>query len=148
MKKPFECTQTGYFTATGTSETTPWLQHTRWAELFRDRSLGIIVATAKQPASQWSRNYLLGQWQGFSMSSSAETEAQLQIILLWARLDVRRGKRSNEIKMMQHVLYLAGQLQLGEDGHVSNSSDIEDDERRGQNWHYDSEIPSDSTLGY
>jgi hypothetical protein len=81
MKRPFECTQTGYFTATGTSVTTPWIQHTRWAELFRDRSLGIIVATAKQPASQWSRNYLLGQWQGFSMWSSAETEAQLQIIL-------------------------------------------------------------------
>lgn len=50
--------------------------------------------------------------------------------------------------MMQHVLYLAGQLYLGEDGHVSDSSDIEDDERRGQNWQYDSEIPSDSTVGY
>lgn len=33
--------------------------------------------------------------------------------------------------MMQHVLYLVGQLQLGEDGHVSDSSESEDGEPRG-----------------
>ncbi|KAI8411163.1 hypothetical protein FOFC_07757 [Fusarium oxysporum] len=210
MKRPFESTQTDYVALTGASETTPWLQHTRWAELFRDRPLGIIASTAKQPASQWSRNYLLGQWQGFPMWSSAETEAQLQMILhgldlmfdraratldrtpyisrcwlntfakdafwphgfrvipsfkrylaIWKRFicfvfrvlqypswqrkevyNLRLG--SNEIKMMQHVLYLAGQLQLGEDGHVSDSSDSEDDESCCQDCHYDWEIPPDS----
>ncbi|KAH7231067.1 hypothetical protein BKA59DRAFT_488774, partial [Fusarium tricinctum] len=187
MKRPFESTQTDYAAATGSSETTPWLQHTRWAELFRDRSLEIIAATAKLPASQWSRKYLLGQWQGLGFWSSAETEAQLQVILrgldlmfdraratldltpyisrcwlntyakdafwphgfrviptfkkylvVWKRFicfvfrilqypsrqhkevyNVRLG--SNEIEMMQHILYLVGQLQLGEDGNVSDS---------------------------
>ncbi|KAJ9413187.1 hypothetical protein QL093DRAFT_2510428, partial [Fusarium oxysporum] len=58
MKRPFESTQTDYTAATGRSETTPWLQHTRWAELFRNRSIEIIAATAKLSASQWSRKYL------------------------------------------------------------------------------------------
>jgi hypothetical protein len=210
MKRPFESTQTDYVAATGTSETTPWLQHTRWAELFRNRSLEIIAATAKLPASQWSRRYLLGQWQGLYIWSSAETEAQLQVILrgldlmfdraratldrtpyisrcwlntyakdafwphgfrvipsfkkylaIWKRFicfvfralqypsrqrkevyNLRLG--SNEIKMMQHILYLVGQLQLGEDGNVSDSSDSEGDESYGQDWHDDCEIPSDT----
>jgi hypothetical protein len=209
MKRPFECTQTDYVAVTGTSEMTPWLLHTRWAELFRDRPLGIIASTAKQPASQWSRNYLLGQWQGFPMWSSGETEAQLQIILhgldlmfdraratldrtpyisrcwlntfakdafwphgfriipsfkkylaIWKRFicfvfrilqypswqrkevyNLRLG--SNETKMMQHILYLIGHLQLGEDGHICDNSDSEDDESCGQDWHHDCEFPSD-----
>ncbi|SPJ88776.1 uncharacterized protein FTOL_12670 [Fusarium torulosum] len=209
MKRPFESTQTDYAAATGRSETTPWLQHTRWAELFRDRSLEIIAATAKLPASQWSRKYLLGQWQGLDFWSSAETEAQLQVILrgldlmfdraratldrtpyisrcwlntyakdafwphgfrviptfkkylvIWKSFicfvfrilqypsrqhkevyNVRLG--SNEIEMMQHILYLVGQLQLGEDGNVSDSSDSEGEESYGQDWHDDCEIPSD-----
>ncbi|KAH7200591.1 hypothetical protein BKA60DRAFT_470051 [Fusarium oxysporum] len=189
MKRPFESTQNDRAAVAGTSETTPWLQHTRWAELFRNRLLEIIAATAKQPTLQPSRNYLLGQWQGPPSWSSAETKAQLQIILhgldlmfdraratldrtpyisrcwlntfvkdafwphgfrvipsfkrylaIWKRFicfifrvlqypsrqrkevyNLRLG--SNEIKMMQHVLYLVGQLQLGEDGHLSDSSD-------------------------
>ncbi|KAH7200594.1 hypothetical protein BKA60DRAFT_641987 [Fusarium oxysporum] len=209
MKRPFESTQTDYVAATGTSETTPWLQHTRWAELFRNRSLEIIAATAKLPVSQWSRRYLLGQWQGLYIWSSAETEAQLQVILrgldlmfdraratldrtpyisrcwlntyakdafwphgfrvipsfkkylaIWKRFicfvfralqypsrqrkevyNLRLG--SDEIKMMQHILYLVGQLQLGEDGNVSDSSDSEGDESYGQDWHDDCEIPPD-----
>ncbi|KAH7231387.1 uncharacterized protein BKA55DRAFT_598628 [Fusarium redolens] len=209
MKRPFESTQTDYVAATGTSETTPWLQHTRWAKLFRNRSLEIIAATAKLPASQWSRRYLLGQWQGLYIWSSAETEAQLQVILrgldlmfdraratldrtpyisrcwlntyakdafwphgfrvipsfkkylaIWKRFicfvfralqypsrqrkevyNLRLG--SNEINMMQHILYLVGQLQLGEDGNVSDSSDSEGDESYGQDWHDDCEIPSE-----
>ncbi|RBA11840.1 hypothetical protein FPRO05_14192 [Fusarium proliferatum] len=212
MKRPFESTQTDYVAFTGASETTPWLRHTGWVELFRDRSLAIIAATAKQAAPQWSRNYLLGQWQGSPMWSSAETEAQLQIILhgldlmfdraratldrtpyisrrwlntfakdafwphgfcvipsfkrylaIWKRFicfvfrvlqypprqrvevyNVRLG--SNEVKMMQHVLYLVGQLQLGEDGHVSDSSDSQDSEPRGQDWCYSGEVPSDPEI--
>ncbi|EXK78037.1 hypothetical protein FOQG_17267 [Fusarium oxysporum f. sp. raphani 54005] len=209
MKRPFESTQTDYTAATGRSETTPWLQHTRWAELFRNRSLEIIAATAKLPASQWSRKYLLGQWQGLDFWSSAETEAQLQVILrgldlmfdrtratldrtpyisrcwlntyakdafwphgfrvipsfkkylaIWKRFicfvfralqypsrqrkevyNLRLG--SDEIKMMQHILYLVGQLQLGEDGDISDKSDSEGDEPYSQDWHDDGEIPSD-----
>ncbi|RFN46054.1 hypothetical protein FIE12Z_9705 [Fusarium flagelliforme] len=45
--------------------------------------------------------------------------------------------------MMQHIFYLVGQLQLGEDGNVSDSSDSEGDESYGQDWHDDCEIPSD-----
>ncbi|KAH7187018.1 hypothetical protein DER44DRAFT_633834, partial [Fusarium oxysporum] len=81
LKRPFESTQTDRVAVLGTSETTPWLQHTCWAELFRNRSLEIIAATAKLPASQPSRNYLLGEGKGFPLWSSAETEAQLRIIL-------------------------------------------------------------------
>ncbi|KAM5528478.1 hypothetical protein FOXYSP1_18959 [Fusarium oxysporum f. sp. phaseoli] len=120
MKKPFENTQNDRAAVAGTSETTPWLQHTRWAELFRNRLLEIIAATAKQSALQSSRNYLLGQWAR-------------------ATLD-----RSNEVKMMQHILYLVEQLQLGGDDHISDSSDSEDDEPHGEDRHDDCEIPSDS----
>jgi hypothetical protein len=42
MKRPFESTQTDYVAFAGASETTPWLRHTGWVELFRDRSLKII----------------------------------------------------------------------------------------------------------
>ncbi|KAF5975169.1 hypothetical protein FBULB1_7525 [Fusarium bulbicola] len=150
MKRPFESTQTNYVAFTGASETTPWLRHTGWVELFRDRSLAIIAATAKQPAPQWSRNYLLGQWQGSPMWSSAETEAQLQIILHGLDLMFDRARatldRSNEVKMMQHVLYLVGQLQLGEDSHVSDSSDSEDSEPCGQDWYHNGETPSDPEI--
>ncbi|KAI3567779.1 hypothetical protein IWW34DRAFT_859673 [Fusarium oxysporum f. sp. albedinis] len=50
--------------------------------------------------------------------------------------------------MMQHILYLVEQLQLGGDDHVSDSSDSEDDEprgedRRGEDQHDDCEISSD-----
>ncbi|KAF5655188.1 hypothetical protein FCIRC_13920 [Fusarium circinatum] len=48
--------------------------------------------------------------------------------------------------MMQHVLYLVGQLQLGEDGHVSDSSDSEDGEPCGQDWYYNGETPSDPEI--
>ncbi|KAJ0133676.1 Uncharacterized protein HZ326_23264 [Fusarium oxysporum f. sp. albedinis] len=45
--------------------------------------------------------------------------------------------------MMQHILYLVEQLQLGGDDHISDSSDSEDDRPRGEDWHADCEIPSD-----
>ncbi|ENH70207.1 hypothetical protein FOC1_g10000128 [Fusarium oxysporum f. sp. cubense race 1] len=45
MKRLFKSTQTDYTAAISISKTTPWL-----AELFQNRSLKIITATAKLPA--------------------------------------------------------------------------------------------------
>ncbi|KAH7169782.1 uncharacterized protein B0J16DRAFT_351510 [Fusarium flagelliforme] len=81
MKRQFESTQTDHTTAAEMSETTPWLQHTRWPELFRSRPLDIVASSAEQPASRRNRGCLLGQIQGSSLWSSAETEDQLRIIL-------------------------------------------------------------------
>ncbi|KAH7142944.1 hypothetical protein B0J13DRAFT_556225 [Dactylonectria estremocensis] len=32
------------------NETTPWLRHTRWPDLFRNQPLEVISASAQQPA--------------------------------------------------------------------------------------------------
>ncbi|KAH7248459.1 hypothetical protein B0J15DRAFT_562961, partial [Fusarium solani] len=63
------------------NETTPWLQHTRWPELFHNRPLDIIAASARQPGPIRGEDYLLGQWKGTSFWSSADAEAQLRILL-------------------------------------------------------------------
>ncbi|QKD57378.2 uncharacterized protein FOBCDRAFT_118446, partial [Fusarium oxysporum Fo47] len=63
------------------NETTPWLRHTRWPELFRNRSLEIITTSAQQPDFVQGQDYLLGQWGGSSIKSSAEAETQLRILL-------------------------------------------------------------------
>ena len=63
------------------NETTPWLQHTRWPELFRNRPLDIIAASARQPGRVRGEDYLLGQWKGTSLWSSADAEAQLHVVL-------------------------------------------------------------------
>ncbi|KAJ9413224.1 hypothetical protein FOXG_15161 [Fusarium oxysporum f. sp. lycopersici 4287] len=63
------------------NETTPWLRHTRWPDLFRNRSLEVISTTAQQPDFVQGQHYLLGKWKGSSVESSAEAEAQLRILL-------------------------------------------------------------------
>ncbi|PNP52709.1 hypothetical protein FNYG_15809 [Fusarium nygamai] len=63
------------------NETTPWLRHTRWPDLFRNRSLEVISTTAQQPDFIQGQDYLLGKWKGSSVESSAEAEAQLRILL-------------------------------------------------------------------
>ncbi|EXM14333.1 hypothetical protein FOTG_17263 [Fusarium oxysporum f. sp. vasinfectum 25433] len=63
------------------NETTPWLRHTRWPDLFRNRSLEVISTTAQQPDFVQGQDYLLGKWKGSSVESSAEAEAQLRILL-------------------------------------------------------------------
>ncbi|KAL5611084.1 hypothetical protein FOBRF1_007201 [Fusarium oxysporum] len=63
------------------NETTPWLQHTRWPDLFRNRSLEVISTTAQQPDFVQGQDYLLGKWKESSVESSAEAEAQLRILL-------------------------------------------------------------------
>ncbi|KAH6984051.1 hypothetical protein EDB80DRAFT_236825, partial [Ilyonectria destructans] len=200
MKRSFESTQTEHIGVAEQSETTPWLQHTRWPELFRNRPLDVIAASAQQPGPVKSEGYLLGHWQGCPLWSSSDTEAQLRIILhgldlmfdrarvtldrtpytsrcwlntyskdafwpygfrvipsfkrylaIWKRFicfvfrvlqyptrqrrevfNLRLG--SNEVKMMQHVLYLARQLQLARDD-VSDDSDASDREYAGEEWH-------------
>ncbi|KAJ3454070.1 hypothetical protein MRS44_018702 [Fusarium solani] len=182
MKRPFQSTQTNHDVESAEqSETTPWLQHTRWPELFRNRPLDIIAAAARQPKLLGGGSDLLGRYQGSPLWSSAETEAQLRIILqgldlmfdraratvdrtpymsrcwlntyskdtfwphgfriipsfkaylaIWKRFicfvfrvlqyssrqrreifNLRLG--STEMKMMQYILYLVGQLQLERD---------------------------------
>ncbi|EXA31287.1 hypothetical protein FOVG_17411 [Fusarium oxysporum f. sp. pisi HDV247] len=63
------------------NETTPWLRHTRWPDLFRNRPLEVITASAQQPDFVQGQDYLVGQWKGASMKSSAEAETQLRILL-------------------------------------------------------------------
>ncbi|KAH7248472.1 hypothetical protein B0J15DRAFT_498561 [Fusarium solani] len=45
----FESTQTDRAEDVEQNEMTPWLQHTGWPELFRNRPLNVIVASAQQP---------------------------------------------------------------------------------------------------
>ncbi|KHO10690.1 hypothetical protein MAA_11741 [Metarhizium robertsii ARSEF 23] len=66
------------------NETTPWLKHTRWPEIFRNRPLDIITASARQPTRgpyQNSEDYLLGHWRGVPLCSSAAAEAQLRLLM-------------------------------------------------------------------
>lgn len=48
------------------NETTPWLEFTKWPELFVNRPIEIITATARLPSrSSWNNEgYLLGDWRG------------------------------------------------------------------------------------
>ena len=66
------------------NETTPWLKHTRWPEIFQNRPLDIITASAKQPARgpyQSGEDYLLGYWRGLPLYSPAAAEAQLRLLM-------------------------------------------------------------------
>ncbi|KAH7109706.1 hypothetical protein EDB81DRAFT_672620, partial [Dactylonectria macrodidyma] len=66
------------------NETTPWLKHTRWPELFRNRPLDIITASARQPARGPNRDnedYLLGAWRGVPLRSPAAAEARLRVLM-------------------------------------------------------------------
>ncbi|KAH7109566.1 hypothetical protein B0J13DRAFT_402361, partial [Dactylonectria estremocensis] len=81
VEMPFESTQTDHIEVAERNETTPWLQHTRWPELFRNRPLDVIAASAQQPGPARGEDYLLGQWKESPFWSSADTEAQLRILL-------------------------------------------------------------------
>ncbi|KAH7111677.1 hypothetical protein B0J13DRAFT_659877, partial [Dactylonectria estremocensis] len=74
------------------SETTKWLQHTGWPQLFRNRPLDIIAASTLQPRPGYNEDYLLGSWQGTQVWSSVAVEAQLQIILRGVDLMFDRAK--------------------------------------------------------
>ena len=65
------------------NETTPWLKFTKWPELFIDRPLEIITATARLPSrTSWkNEKYLLGDWRGAPVYSSAATERRIRILM-------------------------------------------------------------------
>src|SRR5882757_3060753 len=63
------------------NETTPWLKHTNWPDLFRNRPLDIIAATAQQPGPHPGEDYILGHWRGASLQSPAVNEAKLRILV-------------------------------------------------------------------
>jgi hypothetical protein len=63
------------------NETTPWLKQTRWPELFRNRPLDIITATAQRPGTAVNEDYHLGSWKGVLLVSPAENEAKLRILM-------------------------------------------------------------------
>jgi hypothetical protein len=62
------------------NETTPWLKHTKWPILFRDRPLDILTASALQP-TKCDGDYYLGQWSGMPFTSPAINEAKLRILM-------------------------------------------------------------------
>jgi hypothetical protein len=52
------------YTCPEDNETTPWLKHTQWPSLFRNRPLDIVSASAQKPRSSLNDDYLLGHWRG------------------------------------------------------------------------------------
>jgi hypothetical protein len=63
------------------NETTPWLKHTQWPSLFRNRPLDIISASAQKPRPSCNDDYLLGHWRGSPVWSPAVNEAKLRILM-------------------------------------------------------------------
>jgi hypothetical protein len=70
----------GQYSCTEENETTPWLKHTKWPVLFRDRSLDILTASTLQPA-KCDGDYYLGQWSGMPFTNPAINEAKLRILM-------------------------------------------------------------------
>ncbi|KID83870.1 hypothetical protein MGU_08842 [Metarhizium guizhouense ARSEF 977] len=66
------------------NETTPWLQHTRWPERFRNRPLDIITASSRLPARgcyEQNGDFPLGSWRGIPLRSSAAVEARIRVLM-------------------------------------------------------------------
>ncbi|KAK8912076.1 hypothetical protein VCV18_012604 [Metarhizium anisopliae] len=66
------------------NETTPWLQHTRWPERFRNRPLDIITASSRLPARgcyEQNEDFTLGSWRGIPLRSSAAVEARIRVLM-------------------------------------------------------------------
>jgi hypothetical protein len=63
------------------NETTPWLKHTKWPDLFQNRPLDIITASAQQPRPSRDEDYLLGHWHGTPLWSPAANEAKIRILM-------------------------------------------------------------------
>jgi hypothetical protein len=68
------------YSCTEENETTPWLKHTMWPVLFRDRPLDILTASTLQPAKCDGENYL-GQWLGLPFTSPDVNEAKLRVLM-------------------------------------------------------------------
>jgi hypothetical protein len=59
------------------SDTTPWLQYTKWPEQFAHRPLEMIAAAARRPESYPCDDYLLGFWNGSELRSPVEDEVSV-----------------------------------------------------------------------
>ncbi|KJK85167.1 hypothetical protein H633G_10998 [Metarhizium anisopliae BRIP 53284] len=131
------------------NETTPWLQHTRWPERFRNRPLDIITASSRLPARgcyEQNGDFTLGSWRGIPLRSSAAVEARIRVLMRaiddmsgvsrnrplrvmssTLELGPRRLQemysmllRSDDIKIMDHIVNLASQI-------VERGDDDDDD---------------------
>ena len=60
------------------SNTTPWLQYTKWPRNFASRPIEIIAAIARQPCPYPSKDYALGFWNGIEITSPVADEVKLQ----------------------------------------------------------------------
>jgi Orsellinic acid/F9775 biosynthesis cluster protein D len=63
------------------SDTTPWLQYTKWPQQFANRPIEIIAATAQQPCLYPTEEYVLGFWNGVAIASPMVNEVRIQTIL-------------------------------------------------------------------
>ncbi|KAH6670818.1 hypothetical protein B0J14DRAFT_702838 [Halenospora varia] len=63
------------------SDTTPWLQYTKWPQQFASRPVDIIAATARQPCLYPSEDYVLGFWNSVALTSPVVDEVKIQTIL-------------------------------------------------------------------
>jgi hypothetical protein len=63
------------------SDTTPWLQYTKWPKQFAHRPLEVIAAAARRPESYPCDDYLLGFWNGSELRSPVEDEVKIQALL-------------------------------------------------------------------
>ena len=72
------------------NKTTPWLKHTKWPKLFRNRPLEIIAVSTRPPAEprdDQNKDYILGAWQGAQLRSPGAAERRLRL-LIWAIEDM------------------------------------------------------------
>jgi hypothetical protein len=63
------------------SDTTPWLQYTKWPQQFAHRPLEVIAAAARRLESYPCDDYLLGFWNGSELRSPVEDEIKIQALL-------------------------------------------------------------------
>jgi hypothetical protein len=63
------------------NETTPWLKHTCWPILQKNRPLDILTASTLPPSKRPIDDYYLGRWTNRSVESPKANEAKLQILM-------------------------------------------------------------------
>lgn len=63
------------------NETTPWLQHTGWPVLHKNRPLDILTASALPPSKRPTDDYYLGRWSNSPVESPRANEAKLQLLM-------------------------------------------------------------------
>lgn len=92
------------------NETTPWLKHTQWPCLFRNRPLDLISASAQKPRPSANDDYLLGRWRGAPRWSPAGNEAKLRILMratdqIFARAEATLAQTSYRWRCWLHTYH-------------------------------------------